>query len=252
MTSLTTRRLPGGADRHPGRRRRARRDRQRRHGDGDSQGREGNDKGRHFAPRLATSPVGCSRILMARRANQAATKPEPPTRVLLVRHGQTDSTGKVLPGRAGASTSPTRPGPGRAVAERIATARPSRPCTVFPRTRPADGGADRHGDRRRAGRQGLIECDFGDWTGEQLCALMKPPEWSHRAALTVGVSLSRRRELRRDAGAHRRRRSTAAGRRSRRDDRVRVARRPDQGGRSRARSARTSTCSNGSSSAPPR
>ena len=25
--------------------------------------------------------------------------------------------------------------------------------------------------------KGLLECDFGEWTGEQLRALMKRPEW---------------------------------------------------------------------------
>jgi probable phosphomutase (TIGR03848 family) len=118
---------------------------------------------------------------MARRANQAATKPEPPTRVLLVRHGQTDSTGKVLPGRtSGLNLSDA----GRAQAERTAeliadgTSVDAVYTSSLDRARQTAAPIAAATGRRAKVDRGLIECDFGDWTGQQLSALMKKPEWS--------------------------------------------------------------------------
>jgi probable phosphomutase (TIGR03848 family) len=118
---------------------------------------------------------------MARRANQAATKPEPPTRVLLVRHGQTNSTGTVLPGRtAGLNLSDA----GRAQAERTAeliadgTSVDAVYTSSLERARQTAAPIAAATGRRAKVERGLIECDFGDWTGQQLSTLMKKPEWS--------------------------------------------------------------------------
>jgi probable phosphomutase (TIGR03848 family) len=108
-----------------------------------------------------------------------------PTVVLLVRHGATPTTGKILPGRApGLHLSPAGEAQALAVAERIAEAAgagPGRPAAVYASplertTETARPIARRLGLRVRAER-GLIECDFGGWTGARLSALMRRPEW---------------------------------------------------------------------------
>ncbi len=105
--------------------------------------------------------------------------------VLLVRHGATPTTGKILPGRApGLHLSADGEAQARAVADRIADAGPSgpfRPAAVYASplertTETARPIARRLGLRVRSER-GLIECDFGSWTGARLSALVKKPEW---------------------------------------------------------------------------
>ena len=131
-------------------------------------------------------------------------KPPPPTTVLLVRHGTTDTTGKVLPGRAaGLHLSEAGKGQALAASERIAA------WSEALRRRPAPAG--RGGRRQRQepspgitavyasplertretaapiakalnlrvqADRGLLECDFGEWTGASLKDLWKLPEWS--------------------------------------------------------------------------
>ena len=89
---------------------------------------------------------------------------------------------------------------------------------------------------RAAGRKpqidrGLLECDFGEWTGASLRRLMRKQRVVDRAACTVVVPLPRRRELHRDADADRDRARAPARRAPRRDDRLRLACRSDQGRR---------------------
>ncbi len=118
---------------------------------------------------------------MARRANKAATRPEPPTRVLLVRHGQTGSTGRVLPGRAaGLNLSDAGRAQAERTAERIAegTSVDAVYTSSLERARQTAAPIAAATGRRAKVDRGLIECDFGDWTGQQLSALMKKPEWS--------------------------------------------------------------------------
>jgi probable phosphomutase (TIGR03848 family) len=112
-------------------------------------------------------------------------KPERPTVVLLVRHGLTPTTGKILPGRAaGLHLSPEGEAQAEAVAGRIAEAGgtgPGRPSAVYasPLERTAETArpiARRLGLRVRSER-GLLECDFGAWTGSRLGALARKPEW---------------------------------------------------------------------------
>jgi probable phosphomutase (TIGR03848 family) len=105
--------------------------------------------------------------------------------VLLVRHGTTPTTGKVLPGRArGLHLSELGHSQAEAVAVRIAQLDDSgqrAPVAVYasPMERTAETArpiARRLGLRVRTDR-GLIECDFGEWTGAQLRSLAKKPEW---------------------------------------------------------------------------
>ncbi len=115
--------------------------------------------------------------------------------MLLVRHGKTPTTGSVLPGRApGLHLADEGIAQAEAVAARIAELHQSR-------TAPAGGKSDGNtgiaavyaspmertqetakpiskalGLRTRT-RAGLVECDFGAWTGEKLSKLNKAPEW---------------------------------------------------------------------------
>ncbi|MGH9116103.1 MAG: MSMEG_4193 family putative phosphomutase [Acidimicrobiales bacterium] len=120
----------------------------------------------------------------------------PSTLVLLVRHGSTPSTGQVLPGRAAGLHLADS---GREQAERLA----SRLAEWAP---PSADGSRTGGRRRRHVHavyaspmertketaqpiasalglpvrtvRGLVECDFGDWTGANLKDLAKRPEWA--------------------------------------------------------------------------
>src|SRR5581483_5522216 len=108
-------------------------------------------------------------------------KPPPATLVLLVRHGQTPTTGTVLPGRAAGLHLADK---GRAqaaqVAERI---KPfgDKVAAVYAspleRTRETAAPIAKALGRRVQRDRGLLEADFGDWTGAELKALMKLPEW---------------------------------------------------------------------------
>jgi probable phosphomutase (TIGR03848 family) len=138
-------------------------------------------------------------------------KPPPPTFVIFVRHGATPTTGQVLPGRApGLHLADTGKAQAEAVAERLA-AWASAGAAAVP-AEPAGRGAGRSPRRAPGGpkrptvsavyaspmertretaapiarqlglkvktERGLIECDFGEWTGAALKDLSKLPEWS--------------------------------------------------------------------------
>jgi len=111
------------------------------------------------------------------RAKQA---PPSSTLFLLVRHGLTPTTGKVLPGRAaGLHLAEAGQAQANAAGERIAEL--SRVDAVYasPLERARETAAPiakAKGLRVRIDK-GLLECDFGDWTGEELKKLMKLPEW---------------------------------------------------------------------------
>ena len=111
------------------------------------------------------------------RAKQA---PPSSTLFLLVRHGLTPTTGKVLPGRAaGLHLADAGQAQARDAAERIAAL--SRVDAVYasPLERARETAAPiakAKGLRVRIDK-GLLECDFGEWTGEELKKLMKLPEW---------------------------------------------------------------------------
>src|SRR3954447_5154876 len=111
----------------------------------------------------------------------ARTKPTPGTLLFLVRHGQTPTTGTTLPGRAnGLHLADKGREQASAVAERLAPLK-SKVAAVYAspleRTKEtASPIAKQLGLRVRASR-GLLECDFGERTGQELKALMKLPEW---------------------------------------------------------------------------
>lgn len=117
------------------------------------------------------------------RTNQSQRTKQPPatTLVLLVRHGLTPTTGKLLPGRAaGLHLSDEGRAQAKLAAERIAQL--SRVDAVYasPLERARETAAPIAAARKLRVQvdKGLLECDFGDWTGGELKALMKLPEWN--------------------------------------------------------------------------
>ncbi|HKU01950.1 MAG TPA: MSMEG_4193 family putative phosphomutase [Arthrobacter sp.] len=101
------------------------------------------------------------------------------TLILLVRHGETPTTGTVLPGRApGLHLSERGRAQADAAAERLAglpvDAVYSSPLERARET--AEPTATRTG-RPVTEEAGLLECDFGDWTGAALAGLAGLPEW---------------------------------------------------------------------------
>jgi len=107
--------------------------------------------------------------------------PAKPTLVLLVRHGTTPTTGKVLPGRArGLHLADSGKAQAQRAAERIAELGSIAAIYSSPLERARETAAPIARATRKAVRveRGLIECDFGTWTGQSLRRLMKKPEWS--------------------------------------------------------------------------
>lgn len=101
--------------------------------------------------------------------------------MLLVRHGQTPTTGKVLPGRAaGLHLAEAGEAQAHRVAERIAELPKIDAIYASPleRARQTAAPIAKALKQRVKIDKGLLECDFGDWTGEQLSHLMKKPEWA--------------------------------------------------------------------------
>jgi len=97
-----------------------------------------------------------------------------------VRHGQTPSTGQRLPGRApGLHLSDAGRDEAAAAAARVAELK--RVDAVY--TSPLERARETAGPIAAARKikptvdRGLLECDFGEWTGTELKKLMKLPEW---------------------------------------------------------------------------
>ncbi len=110
--------------------------------------------------------------------------PPPPTLVLLVRHGQTPTTGKVLPGRApGLHLADKGRQQAEAVAERIVALQTDKRqvaavyASPLERTRETAAPIAKALGLRVRRAKGLLECEFGDWTGAELKKLYKLPEW---------------------------------------------------------------------------
>jgi probable phosphoglycerate mutase len=102
------------------------------------------------------------------------------TLVLFVRHGQTPTTGDRLPGRArGLHLSDAGRAQAEAVGARIAGL--SKVDAVYSspleRTRETAACIARARGAKVKIERGLLECDYGDWTGGELKALVKTPEW---------------------------------------------------------------------------
>ncbi len=109
------------------------------------------------------------------------TPPRPTTLVLLVRHGQTSTTGTILPGRApGLHLAGTGHAQAVRAAERLAELTQIDAVYASPLERARETAAPigRARGLKVQIDKGLLECDFGDWTGQELKALMKLPEWS--------------------------------------------------------------------------
>jgi len=106
--------------------------------------------------------------------------------VLFVRHGTTPTTGTVLPGRArGLHLSDAGREQAEAVAQRLAAlaGRPTGgPVAVYAspleRTRETAAPVARALGLRVRTERGLLECDFGEWTGAELKVLMRTPAWT--------------------------------------------------------------------------
>ena len=105
--------------------------------------------------------------------------PHPSRPILLVRHGQTPSTGKILPGRAPGCTSPTPVRRRPRAAERIGELKQVDALYTSPLERARETAAPiaKATGQRAAVERGLLECEFGEWTGAELPKLMKKPEW---------------------------------------------------------------------------
>jgi probable phosphoglycerate mutase len=114
------------------------------------------------------------------RRTAKQTSPEP-TLVLLVRHGRTPTTGTSLPGRApGLHLAEAGVAQAEAAAARIAELKQVAAVYASPleRTRETAAPIAKARGLKVAIDRGLLECDFGEWTGRELKDLMKLPEWT--------------------------------------------------------------------------
>ncbi|MFM8846452.1 MAG: MSMEG_4193 family putative phosphomutase [Actinomycetota bacterium] len=122
-------------------------------------------------------------MTLRKPAPKKSTKSAPPTAtlVLFVRHGQTPTTGKLLPGRAAGLHLAER---GVAQAEEVAARMASLAridaiySSPLERARETAAPIARTTGHKVTIDKGLLECDFGDWTGAELKKLMKLPEWT--------------------------------------------------------------------------
>ncbi len=111
----------------------------------------------------------------------AKKNPPKPTVVLFVRHGQTPTTGKKLPGRApGLHLAETGLKQADVAGERIAALNKVSAVYASPMERTQETAAPiaRACKLRVRTHKGLIEADFGEWTGKNLSSLRKLPEWT--------------------------------------------------------------------------
>ena len=111
-----------------------------------------------------------------------ASKTRNPTMVLFVRHGQTPTTGAVLPGRApGLHLSDRGREQAEQAAARIAALGKERIGAVYasPMERAQETAVPiaRAVGRRVRTDGGLNECDFGRWTGRRLSDLRRRRDW---------------------------------------------------------------------------
>lgn len=100
--------------------------------------------------------------------------------LLLVRHGQTPTTGTTLPGRApGLHLAERGIEQAEAAAARIGALDDVDAVYASPleRTRETAAPIAKAVGQRVRRHKGLLEADFGEWTGRALKDLMKLPEW---------------------------------------------------------------------------
>jgi probable phosphomutase (TIGR03848 family) len=116
----------------------------------------------------------------ATKSAKSSTKAPPATTVILVRHGQTPTTGTSLPGRApGLHLADKGVAQAEAAAARIAELDKVTAVYASPleRTRETAAPIAKALGLRVKVDRGLLEADFGDWTGRKLAELSKLPEW---------------------------------------------------------------------------
>lgn len=113
-------------------------------------------------------------------------KAPPATLVLFVRHGRTPTTGSVLPGRArglhlgdeGRDQAESTAGRIRALADGSGGRKVDAVyASPLERARETAAPIARALGLRVSVERRLTECDFGEWTGAELKALAKLPEW---------------------------------------------------------------------------
>jgi probable phosphomutase (TIGR03848 family) len=97
-----------------------------------------------------------------------------------VRHGQTPTTGSVLPGRAkGLHLADAGKQQAEAAAKRVEGMKVAAIyASPLERTRETAAPFAATLGLKVVPEKGLLECDFGEWTGAELKKLMKLPEWS--------------------------------------------------------------------------
>lgn len=128
---------------------------------------------------MATARTPATNPPAKAKAAKAAKAPSH-TLVLLVRHGQTPTTGSTLPGRAkGLHLADTGRAQAEAVAARIGALSNVDAVYASPleRTRETAAPIGRAVGQRVRVDKGLLECEFGEWTGRKLSELNKLPEW---------------------------------------------------------------------------
>ena len=128
----------------------------------------------------ATNPSPATPKPAARRGRAKAPKAPTHSLVLLVRHGQTPTTGATLPGRAkGLHLAEAGIAQAEAVAARIGALTNVDAVYASPleRTRETAAPIGRAVGQRVKVDKGLLECEFGEWTGRKLSELNKLPEW---------------------------------------------------------------------------
>lgn len=124
---------------------------------------------------MATTPRS------TKQPRRTAAKAPKPTLVLLVRHGRTPTTGTTLPGRApGLHLADEGVAQAEAAARRIAALKKVDAVYASPleRTRETAAPIAKALGTRVRTNKGLLECEFGAWTGRSLKDLNKLPEWT--------------------------------------------------------------------------
>ena len=128
----------------------------------------------------ATASAKAKTRTKAKGGTDAEEREPTTTLVLLVRHGQTPTTGRSLPGRApGLHLAEAGQAQAEAAAARIARLSGVQAVYASPleRTRETAAPIARALGLRVRRDKGLLECDFGEWTGADLAKLRKLPEW---------------------------------------------------------------------------
>ena len=119
---------------------------------------------------------------MAEDAKDAASETQEPvaTRLILVRHGKTATTGQILPGRAhGLLLAEDGRSQAEEVARELASIEKIAAIYSSPLERAMETAAPLAAARGMVPvvDERLYECDFGSWTGRKLDELTKLPEW---------------------------------------------------------------------------